>query len=78
MTFLILNIYIYKYMDKSFWIFTQIMVFYIFVSYLLMPVIFYYSFGKKLLSAGNGFVIGSILSIILWYIYGSKMLKSSQ
>lgn len=61
-------------MSSSFLIFTRIMVFYIFLSYLIMPTIFYYSFGKKLMSAGNGFVVGSILSIILWYIYGSKML----
>lgn len=62
-------------MDNSLWIFTRIMLFYVFLSYLVMPIIFYYSFGKNLMSAGNGFVVGSIISIILWYIYGSKMLK---
>ena len=61
-------------MSSSFMIFTRIMVFYIFLSYLIMPTIFYYSFGKNLMSAGNGFAVGSILSIILWYTYGSKML----
>lgn len=60
-------------MNSSLWIFTRIMLFYIFLSYLLIPSIFYYMFGKNLISAGNGFVVGSILSIILWYIYGSKM-----
>lgn len=62
-------------MNNSLWIFTRIMLFYVFLSYLLMPIIFYYSFGKNLMSAGNGFVVGSIISIILWYVYGSKMLK---
>ena len=61
-------------MDRSLAIFTRIMVFYIVLSYLVMPVIFYYGFGKTLMSAGNGFVVGSIISIVLWYIYGSKML----
>ena len=62
-------------MNNSSWIFTRIMLFYIFLSYLLMPIIFYYSFGKNLISAGNGFVFGSVVSIILWYTYGSKTFK---
>ena len=51
------------------------MLFYIVLSYLIMPLVFYYAFGKTLLSAGNGFVAGSIVSILLWYFYGSKMIK---
>lgn len=62
-------------MNNSLVKFSQIMLFYIFLSYLLMPVIFYYSFNKNLISAGNGFVVGSIISIALWYFYGSKMIK---
>jgi hypothetical protein len=62
-------------MNSSWWIFTRIMLFYIILSYLVVPAIFYYVFGKSLASAGNGFVVGSILSIILWYTYGSKMVK---
>jgi len=54
--------------------FIGIMAFYIFLSYLLFPVAFYYLMGKTLAGAGNGFVIGSILSIILWYGYGSHMI----
>lgn len=61
-------------MNNSFRIFAQIMVFYILLSYVILPVIFYHSFGKNLMSAGHGFVVGSILSIVLWYVYGSKML----
>ena len=40
-----------------------------------MPLVFYYGFGKNLTSAGNGFVVGSIISIILWYIYGRNLIK---
>ena len=52
----------------------QIMVFYIMISYILFPLIGYYMFGKTLQSAGDGFTVGSILSIILWYFYGRKMI----
>ena len=57
----------------DFTLFAQIMVFYIFLSYVLGPVVFYYAFGKTLKSAGNGFMVGSILSILMWHFYGSKM-----
>ncbi len=53
--------------------FIGIMVFYIILSYLIGPLIGYYFLGKTTKSAGTGFVVGSILSIILWYSYGSKM-----
>ena len=62
-------------MDKSLKTFIQIMVFYIVLSYVIMPYVFYHALGKKLSGAGSGFVLGSILSIILWYVYGSKMIK---
>ncbi len=63
-------------MDKSkFNIFLYIMAFYIFISYILGPIIFYYLIDKSLLSAGNGFIAGSILSIILWLMVGSKMVR---
>jgi len=53
--------------------FLQIMAFYMLVTYVLGPVVFYYAFGRTLASAGNGFVAGSILSIVLWFLYGKKM-----
>ena len=63
-------------MDKSkFNTFLYIMAFYIFISYILGPIIFYYLIDKSLLSAGNGFIAGSILSIILWFMVGSKMVR---
>ena len=63
-------------MDKTkFNIFLYIMAVYIFISYVLGPIAFYYLIDKSLSSAGNGFIAGSILSIILWLVVGSKMVK---
>jgi len=55
--------------------FIGIMVFYIVLSYIIFPLSFYYLAGKKLTAAGNGFIVGSIVSIILWYNFGVKMVK---
>lgn len=57
--------------------FIQIMTFYILLSYVVFPLIFYFAFGKSLKQAGNGFVVGSIVSIILWFLFGRKMVQSS-
>lgn len=62
-------------MDKDTYVFIRVMLFYMILSYVVVPVIFYYAFGKSLSRAGDGSVVGSILSIILWYAYGSKMVK---
>jgi pilus assembly protein TadC len=63
-------------MDKNkFNTFLYIMAVYIFISYVLGPVAFYYLMDKTLVSAGNGFIAGSILSIILWLVVGCKMVK---
>lgn len=53
--------------------FIGIMAFYIMLSYIIGPIIFYYAFGKTLKSAGNGFIVGSLVSIVLWHFAGSKM-----
>jgi hypothetical protein len=55
--------------------FISIMVFYILLSYLIGPLIFYYLYGKTLKAAGNGFVAGSLLSVGLWCVYGNKMIQ---
>jgi hypothetical protein len=47
--------------------------FYILLSYVLFPAVFYYFIEKSLPSAGNGFVVGSVISIALWYYFGRKM-----
>ena len=53
--------------------FAMIMVFYILLSYVLFPALFFYFMEKSLDSAGKGFIVGSLLSVVLWIMYGSKM-----
>lgn len=53
--------------------FGGIMFFYILLSYIIFPLIFYYSIESSLSSAGHGFVVGSLISVLLWLFYGSKM-----
>ena len=62
-------------MEKNMQMFLGIMVFYILLSYIIGPLIFYYLVEKSLTSAGNGFVLGSLISIALWYGFGSKMIR---
>jgi hypothetical protein len=62
-------------MDANFQSFLSIMAFYIFLSYIVFPAGFYYLAGKSLASAGNGFVVGSIVSLALWFAVGKKMVK---
>lgn len=62
-------------MDSKLRLFLGIMLFYILLSYLLFPLGFYYLVNKSLSSAGNGFVVGSIVSLVLWLSVGRKMIK---
>lgn len=54
--------------------FVGVMVFYAVLSYVVMPVAFYNFFGKNLNSAGNGFVVGSLVSVLLWYTFRSQII----
>lgn len=56
-------------------LFTGIMGFYILLAHVVFPLGFYYLVEKSLQSAGNGFVLGSLVSIVLWYFYGRKLVK---
>ena len=60
-------------MDANLQMFLSIMAFYAILSYILFPLGFYYLIEKSLLSAGNGFIVGSLISIGLWLTYGRKM-----
>ena len=55
-------------MSTMFW---QIMFFYALLSCFIMPYIGYYFMGLK--GLGNGYVIGTIVSLILWFAFGKKM-----
>lgn len=52
--------------------FVGIMVFYAFVTFLVFPYLFY-SRKNTLESAGNGYVVGSVLSLVLWFTVGRTM-----
>jgi hypothetical protein len=53
--------------------FIGIMAFYAILTYIVFPLVFYYLGKKKLTNAGYGFIIGSIVSVVLWLTVGSKM-----
>jgi hypothetical protein len=62
-------------MSEKINLFISIMFFYIVLSYIIGPLIFYYLVEKSLSSAGNGYIAGSIVSLVLWMTVGSKMIK---
>jgi hypothetical protein len=57
----------------NFSLFSGIMAFYAVLTYFVFPMIFYYTMGKTVQAAGQGFVVGSVVSVLLWFFYGSKM-----
>lgn len=59
---------------KGFNAFLGTMLFYILLSYVIMPLAFYYFLDNTLMSAGNGFVVGSLLSVVLWYTFRSQII----
>ena len=62
-------------MDANFQKFLGIMAFYILLSYIIFPIGFFYLVEKSLRSAGNGFIVGSVISIALWLGVGRNMIK---
>ena len=60
-------------MNSKLQTFFGIMIFYIILTYVIFPLGFYYLIDKSLISAGNGFIVGSIVSILLWFNFGRKM-----
>ena len=60
-------------MTDKFKMFVGIMAFYAILTYVLLPSIYYFYIDKTLKGAGTGFVLGSIVSVVLWYSVGSKM-----
>jgi len=59
---------------KGFQMFVSTMVFYIFLSYVLMPAAFYYIGDHSLMAAGNGFIVGSIISVLMWLSFRSYII----
>ena len=46
-----------------------VMAFYAVLTYIIFPAIAYFLFGKTLDAAGNGFIVGSIVSVVLWRMW---------
>jgi hypothetical protein len=61
-------------MSSNITTFISIMIFYAILSSVIGPIIFYYLGNKSLQMAGYGFIVFSIISILLWYMYGRKMI----
>ena len=57
--------------------YTGVMAFYAVLTYLIFPAIAYFLFGKTLEAAGNGFIAGSVVSVILWRMAGTMMVKGA-
>lgn len=55
--------------------YTGVMAFYAVLTYILFPAIAYFLFGKTLESVGNGFIVGSVVSVVLWKVYGFGLVK---
>lgn len=53
------------------------MVFYVVLTYIIFPAIAYLAFGKTLEAAGNGFIAGSVVSVVLWKVVGMGMVKGA-
>ena len=51
------------------------MAFYAILACILMPLFFYYVLDNTLMSAGNGFIIGSVVSVLLWNFFGYHYVK---
>jgi hypothetical protein len=60
-------------MSSNITTFISIMIFYAILSSVIGPIIFYYLGNKSLQMAGYGFIVFSIISMLLWYLYGRKM-----
>ena len=56
--------------------YTGVMAFYAVLTYILFPAIAYFLFGKTLEAAGNGFIVGSVVSVILWRAVGMGVVKN--
>lgn len=62
-------------MNPKLQMFVGIMAFYALLAYVVFPIGFYYVIEKSLTSAGNGFIVGSIVSVILWLVVGKNLVQ---
>jgi len=55
--------------------YTGVMAFYAVLTYIVFPAIAYFLFGKTLEAAGNGFIAGSVVSVVLWKVAGAGVVS---
>jgi hypothetical protein len=48
----------------------QILAFYFVLAFVVFPLIAYFIVGKNSHAVGNGWAVGSIVSVVLWYAVG--------
>jgi len=53
--------------------FAGIMVFYAILTYVVFPYIYFLYVENTLKGAGIGFILGSVVSVLLWISFGSNM-----
>ena len=58
---------------SNFQTFFGIMFFYAVLAYIICPAIGYYLGGRTVNAAGNGFVVGSLVTIGLWLTVGKNL-----
>jgi len=58
------------YMYKDFW---MVMFFYALLSCFIMPFLGYYIRGVQ--GLGQGYIVGTVVSVILWFTVGKKIAK---
>jgi hypothetical protein len=51
----------------------QILAFYFVLAFVIFPLIAYFVAGKNSRAVGNGWAVGSIVSVVLWYAVGRNM-----
>ena len=51
----------------------QILAFYFVLAFIVFPLIAYFVAGKNSRAVGNGWAVGSIVSVVLWYAVGRNM-----
>jgi hypothetical protein len=57
--------------------YTGVMAFYAVLTYIVFPATAYFFFGKTLEAAGNGFIAGSVVSVVLWRMVGMGVVKGA-
>ena len=56
--------------------FMTVMVFYAVLSCAVMPAIFYYVGDRTLMTAGNGFLVGNVVTVLMWLYFRNTILYS--